>query len=227
MGLVAFVWGLGQSAWCAPCPRGNMHPPGLHLRQCNAALRPLNFGSDASWRASEDGAIPAEVQAFKCSIRQTPLGRDQDEGLLLPWPPWAKILFPLPKQRQKQKQRWAGLPSNMSLCELHTQRAGKRPGGGLDIGRYVPPWLLPSLRTSVTTEAARLWPMLRRQEQERVGTYSISSDELHLDQTKYLVVDGLYCLGHNGHTSSQYFPNRPSPSDSVVPVILPHTADKE
>ena len=110
MGLVAFVWGLGQSAYSsysARSPRGHMQRPGLHLRQCNAALRPLNFGSDASWRASDDGAIPAEMQAFDCSsIRQTPLGQDQDEGMLVMSLPWTKISFPLPKQRQKQKQRW-------------------------------------------------------------------------------------------------------------------------
>lgn len=40
MGLVAFVWALGQSACSAPSPRGHMQAPGLHLRQCNTALRP-------------------------------------------------------------------------------------------------------------------------------------------------------------------------------------------
>lgn len=132
------------------------------------------------------------------------------------------------RDRNRNRNRGGlGFPRTCPFVSSTHNEQGSDRGGGLDIGRYVPPWLLPSLRTSVTTEAARLWPMLRRQEQEPVGTYSISSDELHLDQTKYLVVDGLYCLGHNGHTSSQYFPNRPSPSDSVVPVILPHTADKE
>lgn len=68
-------------------PRGHMQPPclpGLHLRQCNAALRPSNLGSDASWRAPDGGAIPAVIQAFHRrvlgSIRQTPLARRRGTG---------------------------------------------------------------------------------------------------------------------------------------------------
>lgn len=108
-----------------------MHPPGLHLRQCNAALRPLNFGSDASWRASGDGAIPAEMLAFECRIRQTPFGQDQDERLLVMSPQWTKILFPCQnRDRNRNRSGLAGPPSNMSLCELHTQRTGKGRGDG-------------------------------------------------------------------------------------------------
>lgn len=85
-----------------------MQAPGLHSRQCNAALRPLNFGSDASWHASDDGAIPAELQAFECSIRQTPFGQDQDEGITIATVDKDLVpFFALPGQRQKQKQMWA------------------------------------------------------------------------------------------------------------------------
>ena len=203
-----------------------MQPPGLHLRQCNAALRPLNFGSDASWRASDDGAIPAEMQAFdSVALGRHPLGkikmRDHYHSLAVAVAAMDNDPVSPPRNRDRNRNRnrlrkWICFPgTGRSLCKLHTQQRVEEPGG-LGGGRAVRIAEVRNYTASgtllviVITAAARLWPVLWRQAKPQEREQEQEQEPAALGQffqTNYawikpgsFVADGLL-LGilHNAH----------------------------
>lgn len=163
------------------------------------------------------------------------LGQDQDEEQSLPSGTWTKILLPLSRRRQKQKQRWPGWASleHVPLRAPHTTgregSLGGRPEVRTACGAFLvycgthtgwPTWSPMQLPDSGLCSDGR-------NRNQRPFPTLFSSDELCLDQAKHLVVDGLiiaWCRTPT-HTQPRYLPNLTSPPDSAVVVILPHAAD--